>query len=193
MKEQNTKSIILKAALKLFMEHGFAGTSMSRVAQSARVNKSLIYHHFVNKETLWREVKLDLLQSYTKEFQAGPFSTQSLHDFIEDAVTFRFNFYSNRPQIARLMMWQRLEKKQASLQGVKHPVFASFMPQIVELQQAGKLNPHLDPDMVEYVIMSMAASPIIDNPDFLRGAHRTQAAKKYVDFLIYGLVAMLAP
>lgn len=192
MTQEKTKMKILRVALKLFMEHGFAGTSMNQIAQAARVTKSLIYHHFEHKQALWRAVKLDLVQSYSQGAEISSFSTDSLEQFIRDALTFRFNFYASRPEIVRLMMWQRLEKEQDSLKGVPHPVFASFMPQILDLQSTGLLNPKLDPDMVEYLIMSLASNPIIDNPEFLHGQFASKGAKVYLELLIDGLSKMLA-
>ena len=192
MAQEKTKTKILRIALRLFMEHGFAGTSMNQIAQAARVTKSLIYHHFDNKQALWRAVKLDLVQSYAQGVEVSSFSTDSLEQFIRDAITFRFNFYARRPEIVRLMMWQRLEKEQDSLKGVSHPVFASFMPQILELQRIGLLNPNLHPDMVEYLIMSLASNPIIDNPEFLCGQLASKSAQDYLELLIDGLIKMLA-
>ena len=52
-----TKEIILEAALAVFIEKGFAGASISQIAKAAKINQSLIYHHFASKEDLWVCVK----------------------------------------------------------------------------------------------------------------------------------------
>ncbi|MEO9474874.1 MAG: TetR/AcrR family transcriptional regulator [Cyclobacteriaceae bacterium] len=43
---------ILKAALELFADRGFASTSTSKVAQKAGVSEGLIFKHFTNKDGL---------------------------------------------------------------------------------------------------------------------------------------------
>ncbi|GAB4243105.1 MAG: hypothetical protein Tsb0034_20830 [Ekhidna sp.] len=43
---------ILHAALELFAEEGFKGTSTSKVAKRAGVSEGLIFRHFTNKEGL---------------------------------------------------------------------------------------------------------------------------------------------
>lgn len=43
---------ILKTALKLFAQSGYAGTSTSKVAKEAGVSEGLIFRHFKNKEGL---------------------------------------------------------------------------------------------------------------------------------------------
>ncbi|MEM7657023.1 MAG: helix-turn-helix domain-containing protein, partial [Bacteroidota bacterium] len=51
-KQQN----ILKAALKLFANEGYANTSTSKVAKAAGVSEGLIFRHFKNKEGLLQAV-----------------------------------------------------------------------------------------------------------------------------------------
>lgn len=44
---------ILKGAMQVFLQQGYAGTSMDRVAEAARVSKNTIYNHFQDKEGLF--------------------------------------------------------------------------------------------------------------------------------------------
>ncbi|MDA1305800.1 MAG: TetR/AcrR family transcriptional regulator, partial [Acidobacteria bacterium] len=43
---------LLKAALKLFAEHGSRGATTRRIAQEAGVNEVTLFRHFPNKQTL---------------------------------------------------------------------------------------------------------------------------------------------
>ena len=52
---------ILEAAEVLFVQQGFAGTSVSQITKRAQVNQSLIYHHFGSKASLWRAVKQNII------------------------------------------------------------------------------------------------------------------------------------
>src|ERR1700759_379023 len=53
----DTRRAILDAAEAQFSELGFAGASMSVIAEGARVSKALLHHHFGSKEGLWHAVK----------------------------------------------------------------------------------------------------------------------------------------
>jgi AcrR family transcriptional regulator len=57
---RDTRRLILDAALDLFSEGGFAGTSMRRIARAVGVRESALYHHFPSKaaifEALLREM-----------------------------------------------------------------------------------------------------------------------------------------
>lgn len=44
---------ILQGAIKEFLTHGFAATSMDRVAKTAGVSKATLYSHFGDKESLF--------------------------------------------------------------------------------------------------------------------------------------------
>lgn len=48
--ESGTREEILRAARKLFSEHGYAGTSIRSIAQNAGVDAALIHHFFNSKE-----------------------------------------------------------------------------------------------------------------------------------------------
>lgn len=56
------REAIVQAALAEFREHGFAGTSMDRVAAAAEVSKRTVYNHFPSKEDLFAEILLQLWQ-----------------------------------------------------------------------------------------------------------------------------------
>jgi AcrR family transcriptional regulator len=51
-----TRERIMKAAERLFAEHGYEGTSVRAIVAKARVNQAAINYHFAGKEALYREV-----------------------------------------------------------------------------------------------------------------------------------------
>ena len=51
--DRNKRGALLSAALELFSEQGFAGTTMRAVARAVGVRESAIYHHFDSKDALF--------------------------------------------------------------------------------------------------------------------------------------------
>ena len=49
----DTRKRILAAACEEFGAHGFAATTVDRIARRARVNKAMIYYHFPDKRALY--------------------------------------------------------------------------------------------------------------------------------------------
>lgn len=54
-RNHESKLELIKAAGKLFAEHGFEGVSTRKIAKSASVNLGLIHYHFGTKENLYLE------------------------------------------------------------------------------------------------------------------------------------------
>lgn len=47
---------IIDAARRLFARHGYRGTSLNMIAAEVGVSKAALYHHFPDKETLYRSL-----------------------------------------------------------------------------------------------------------------------------------------
>jgi len=55
MTREERRAQIIDAALSLFAEKGFTGTRTREIAAEAGISETLIFQHFKNKETLYRE------------------------------------------------------------------------------------------------------------------------------------------
>ncbi len=53
---KSKKDQIVKAAVKTFLQHGYADTSMNQVAEEAGVIKATIYSHYADKQALFKAV-----------------------------------------------------------------------------------------------------------------------------------------
>ena len=62
-----TRERILKAAERLFAEHGYDGTSIRAIVAKARVNQAAINYHFAGKDGLYREVLRAALRALTED------------------------------------------------------------------------------------------------------------------------------
>ncbi|MFO6424193.1 TetR/AcrR family transcriptional regulator [Motilimonas sp. KMU-193] len=52
-KSEDKRRLILKAAVRLFVEHGFTQVTMAKIAEQAGVAKQTVYSHFGSKEDLF--------------------------------------------------------------------------------------------------------------------------------------------
>lgn len=66
--QQSRRNRIVEAALELFAAKGFDGTSTKEIAAAAQVAEGLIFHHFVNKESLLAAV-FETQRSYFGELE----------------------------------------------------------------------------------------------------------------------------
>ena len=65
---------ILQGAMQEFLQHGYAGTSMDRVAVAAGVSKATVYSHFQDKEGLFKV----LLEQLTSKKNISIFGTEPI-------------------------------------------------------------------------------------------------------------------
>lgn len=68
----NDKAIqILKGAMQEFLHYGYAGTSMDRVAATARVSKPTVYSYFRDKEGLFQALVKYVAQTRCQQIMGG--------------------------------------------------------------------------------------------------------------------------
>ncbi|WP_324784735.1 TetR family transcriptional regulator [Streptomyces sp. H51] len=101
--QSGTRNQILTAALELFADKGYSGTTMRGIAQQARVDPALIHHFFNNKDGLFQDAvssRLDmsaLFDSLTDdEVQAG---RQSRGEWVARAFLSYWEDEATRPAL----------------------------------------------------------------------------------------------
>ncbi len=185
-----TRRKILDAARKLFVEHGFAGTSMGKIASLAEVNHSLIFHHFGNKQKLWYAVKADIVDTFTGTNTRLPPIDQPLRPFLEQLLKNNDSFYRHN-DLARMLGWQRLEySDDVTLGAVKSEEMDRWVNAFTQYQQRGEINPNLIVGFIITMILGISSSAAMDPIIFTRKASDRKA---YYAFCVDGLMRVLSP
>lgn len=98
--EQKKNRIILGAAAEMFLEHGYAATSIEAIAKTAGVSKVTIYSHFRCKRGLFRETVQYECEKLRTELQWDQVS-RSLRD---ELISFgkAMNEFFGRSELVRL-------------------------------------------------------------------------------------------
>lgn len=60
----DTKTAILRTALKLFIENGYSGTSIKNITDAMGITKGALYHHYKNKDDIYVNA-LDLFMKWS--------------------------------------------------------------------------------------------------------------------------------
>jgi TetR/AcrR family transcriptional regulator, regulator of cefoperazone and chloramphenicol sensitivity len=93
-----TRQSIMKAAVTLFAESGYDGTSVRAIVTKARVNQAAINYHFKGKDGLYLEVLKAAFEGYTK---FDGFDPESLKDMPREEALRQFVRQQLRPLLAR--------------------------------------------------------------------------------------------
>jgi len=180
--KKNTKQSILKAARELFVQHGFAGASMGDVSKLAKVNHSLIFHHFTNKEQLWLAVKQDIVKEADKQNKVLPSINLSFQSFLKALIKQGVDFYRNNPDIIRMINWQRLEGSSTQKIGVTlSSETKAWIDAFKHYQKLGEINSELQPKFIVTLILSVISSAALDPNVFINKKNSLEA---YISFCV---------
>jgi len=84
------KDLILKAALELFAEQGFRGTSTAQIAKHAGVATGTLFHHFASKEELinhlYAGIKTCIAESMQQSMAGSGATREMMRDIWFDMV-----------------------------------------------------------------------------------------------------------
>ena len=180
----NTKEKILEAALDLFAQKGFAGTSINDIAQMAQTQKSLIYYYFKDKKEVWHAAKAYMTEQAIKEDL--PSSFKNVEDFLRKILEQRLAFYEADPRLARLVKWQMLEDSFEDLlsKGRGSPLL--WVDTLKMFQDQGKITKEYSPELLSVFIHSAFSGAILDALHFF--ATHPQDKKKYMDMVIQSFI-----
>lgn len=152
-----TRDSIVKEASKLFTKQGFAATSISEIAGKAKINQSLIYHHFGSKEGLWVHIKTTMFNSYAEK-QGAAISkyeqAKTAKDFISDIFNFRFEMYEKHSELARMLTWQRMETSTSKLIGPRHQSIEQLTEIMKKFQKKGEITKKYDAEELVYTVFA---------------------------------------
>ncbi len=186
MNGQSTKEKILIAARKLFIENGFSGTSMGKIAKLAHVNHSLLFHHFGNKENLWVEVKQTIVKDNQQQSKMLPELTLPFPDFLRTLINKSIRFYRDNPDIIRMINWQRLEYNESQKIGLSLSQEAQeWIDAFKHYQKKGDINKSLKPEFIITFVLSIVSSAALDQNVFVQNE---AALKKYIEFSLNQLL-----
>lgn len=182
-----TRKKILQAATHLFMQHGYAGTSMAKLAEKAGINQSLIFHHFGDKKQLWKQVKTTAIAG----IDVAPISQkpETIEQFLCEVIDQSVLVYTQCPHLAKLVAWQRLESphNKHGLAGIANSLIGptTWTAAIKYLQKNHLLDPKLKPELV--MIWLTASVDGMINDDIALFKNNPKNKKHYVHMLTSSL------
>jgi len=173
-----TRQAILKAAKSLFVKQGFAGTSISQIAKKAKINQSLMYHHFESKENLWRLVKTEIIKDYLGEFEKL-FSDSRLDGktMIQRFLRMRIEIGTKKPEIQKMFMWQYIEGGSSALRHIPGYEIQKWTNLVESFQKRGELRQDL-PARVILVLISAEANGLLN---FINDLHDDAMRQQCID------------
>ena len=102
--DPSRREAIIEPARTVFAAHGYAGSSLDRIARGAQVKKAGILHHFGSKEALYFAV-LERVLSELSEIITEMLQHQGSYEARLDSIAFRLtSYFLRRPDSARILL-----------------------------------------------------------------------------------------
>jgi AcrR family transcriptional regulator len=189
MSEPDARARVLDAAVELFAQHGYDGTSVSQVISQAGVAKGGFYHHFASKEALLYEVYGDLigrqLRAMDEIVGRGLPAAATLRALVVDLVV--STAASSRQA---LVFWREMHKlgdERSALYRRQRRRYHDTVKRLVrDGQAAGEFAAVASPDTVTFTIFGV----VNELPIWFRPSGRkrpAQLADEIADFVLAAL------
>lgn len=154
------KENILKAALHLFAQQGYAATSTARVAKEAAVSEGLIFRHFENKEGLLKAI-LALGKTETDHLFAAVLQREEPREVLRGILEIPFQLEEEQYPFWKLLYslkWQTGNYDS----GMSDPIREALIKVFTEMNYA---NPKAETEIVLMLIDGIATALLLHKPE----------------------------
>jgi AcrR family transcriptional regulator len=140
-KGERTRQAIMEAAYDLFLEQGYAATSMRQIAERAGLALGGIYNHFLNKDAIFCELILE--RHPYRQILPIMLSTPAddPESFVRSAAQTMVDELGKRPDFIKLMLIEIVEFNGRNMPKIMESVLPEVLPFIQQFgQQRGLLR-----------------------------------------------------
>lgn len=193
-KGEQTREQILDAALSLFLQQGYNGTSMRQIAAEAGIALGGIYNHFPSKEELFRQVFLRQhpYQGTLPAILAA--DGQSPEELVRDLADRMLAALRERPGFLKLMLIEIVEFQSVHMSEVFNIVFPAAFQVIQRLvaEHPGLIR-SIPPAVILRTFIGLFFSYYITEltlrsaPDW-EANFPQDAINQFVDIYLYGIL-----
>ena len=138
---KNIKDLIIQAATKEFLAHGYGGTRMQNIADRAEINKALLHYHFSSKKKLYELI----LRAQFETMISGLFeifaSEDEFEPWLKKLIGKLLSEIGSRPHFSRFLIWE-LSSSAKNITGLFHEIMAQHSGKsILQMIQSKRSKP----------------------------------------------------
>lgn len=191
-REGATQAVILRSALRLFVEQGYHGTSMRQIAQKAGISLGNIYNYFPSKDELFLGVFLENhpYRDVLPALEAAQGS--SVEELVRDAARRMVESLGEHPDFLNLMFIELVEFKGQHIPQLFQRAFPGVMTFVQRfLGCKGELRPIPLPIIVRAFIglfFSYFITELLLAPQMLPEM-KQNALDYFVDIFLHGILS----
>lgn len=202
MNDLPTKDRILQTAVSLFSSRGLNGVSVADIAETAKVNKALIFYYYGSKDNLYLEVFKNRLKAYRSTLEKAFDEKKPGIAVIETFVRNQMAFIEENAEMFRLFLRELLKSQDdgdsyppilAEMAETMKPLRDKVLVNLTLARKRGEIR-DIDPiqTMVNIIGMNIfffLGKPIIQllNPSLDTEEFQKHRVEHVIDLLMNGL------
>jgi AcrR family transcriptional regulator len=104
-KSEETRQALVRAAVEMIAEVGYAATTTTLISQRAGVSRGALQHHFRSKNDIMLAILNEMSQQVNVGLDAGPLVALPLDERIDRLLNHYYAAYGTRLHFAALQIW----------------------------------------------------------------------------------------
>jgi len=150
---EDTQRRLRAAAYAEFAAHGVAGTTVTRIANRAGINKERLYAYFGDKDALFDEVLTEALEELSRAVAPTGLRFEDLGEFAGRT----FDYYTEHPELARLLQWEGLRDAPPVSEEARKAHYDLKVAAAARAQRDGIIDDRIDAGHLMFMVIGLAA------------------------------------
>jgi TetR/AcrR family transcriptional regulator len=148
-----SRELLLAAAREEFARRGLEGARVDEIARRAGVNKQLVYHHFGNKDDLYRQVLETVYTEIRQRERALDLTRLAPPEAMRRLIGFSFDYLAENRDFVALLTDENIHGGQhmaelANLKSLHSPLISAIGETLRRGREAGAFRSGLDPQQI---------------------------------------------
>jgi TetR/AcrR family transcriptional regulator len=171
-KPEESRSAILRAAIREFAQEGIAGARTDAIARAARVNKALLYYYFKDKESLYGAALDEVFGGLSAAIHGALSRELPPEEKILAYAGAHFDYIASNPLYPRMVQGEMMRAGRGGptemrriFQQYFRPIFNGVEKVLREGMESGvfrQVNPvHFIPSMISIIVFYFNAAPVL--------------------------------
>lgn len=194
-KGARTHQVIMESAYDLFLEHGYAATSMRQIAERAGLALGGIYNHFINKEAIFSELILERhpYRQILPIMLVTP--VDDPESFVRMAAQTMVDELGKRPDFIKLMLIEIVEFNGRNMPKIMESVLPEVLPLVQKFNHQKGLLRDIPPFIFLRAFLGFVFSYYITELLIGNTVIQTQgnALEHFIEIFLHGVLADKEP
>lgn len=190
LRGESKKRLILQVANEVFAEKGFQETTISQIAQKAKIAEGSIYDYFKNKEDLLFSIPEERMESFLFGLQEHLKGMRGALEKLRKLIWYHLDFYERNQDYTRILLLD-LRQNPRFNQSRAYGIIRQYSKMILQVIEEGKKEKSIRREVDSYILRDLILGTIehFSIRGFIMGRfpNLSEAAEQLYDQIVSGV------